>query len=123
MSTPNLGSLLVGSSQVDTMKSWYQACFPDVKQNDMGAFVFGNTQLFIEEHSDVSGPTKEPARVIINLDVTDCRAIEKQLKAQNVKWVRPVEQMPFGLIGTVSDPDGNYVQVIEWGAQPEAHKS
>jgi hypothetical protein len=30
--------------------------------------------------------------------------------------------MPFGLIGTVSDPDGNYVQVIQWGAEPEAHK-
>jgi hypothetical protein len=40
-----------------------------------------------------------------------------------VTWVRKVEQMPFGLIGTVADPDGNYVQVIQWGAEPEAHKS
>ena len=23
---------------------------------------------------------------------------------------------------TVTDPDGNYVQIIQWGAQPEAHK-
>jgi predicted enzyme related to lactoylglutathione lyase len=116
-----IGSLLVGSSNVGAMKDWYRQAF-GVKENDMGAFEFGGTQLFIEEHSEVSGPTKEPARVIINLDVDDCRAVEAQLKQQNVRWVRPVEQMPFGLIGTVADPDGNYVQVIQWGATPEAHK-
>ena len=122
MAVPTLGSVLVGSSQVEAMKSWYRACFPDAKENAMGAFEFGGAALFVEEHSEVSGPTKEPARVILNLSVDDCRAIEQQLKAQNVNWVRPVEQMPFGLIGTVTDPDGNYVQVIQWGATPtEGH--
>ena len=122
MAVPNLGSVMLGSSQVDAMKSWYRACFPDATENEMGAFQFGAAQLFVEEHSDVSGPTKEPARAILNLDVDDCRAIEKHLNAQNVTWVRKVEQMPFGLIGTLADPDGNYVQVIQWGATPEAHK-
>ena len=50
MPAPNLGSILVGSSQVDAMKDWYRACF---------------------------GP------------------------------------------GTVADPDGNMVQIIEWGATPD----
>ncbi|WP_055478524.1 VOC family protein [Sphaerimonospora mesophila] len=117
----NLGSLLIGSSAVETMKEWYRAAF-DVKENEMGAFTFGSTQLFIEEHSEVSGPTKEPARVILNLDVADCRAIEAHLRTLGVTWVREVEQMPFGLIGTVADPDGNYVQIIQWGAEPESHK-
>jgi hypothetical protein len=54
--------------------------------------------------------------------VEDCRGIESQLKAQNVAWLREVEQMPFGLIGTVIDPDGNYVQIIQWGANPESHQ-
>jgi predicted enzyme related to lactoylglutathione lyase len=119
--TAQIGSLLVGSSNVDTMKDWYRRAF-SAKENDMGAFEFGPVQLFIEEHAEVSGPTKEPARVIINLDVTDCRELEKQLNGVNATWVRKVEQMPFGLIGTVADPDGNYVQIIQWGAQPEAHK-
>jgi predicted enzyme related to lactoylglutathione lyase len=118
---PPIGSLLVGSSNVDTMKDWYRRAF-GVSENDMGAFEFGPVQFFIEEHSEVSGPTKEPARVVINLDVDDCRALEAQLESLNATWVRKVEQMPFGLIGTVADPDGNYVQIIQWGAQPEAHK-
>jgi hypothetical protein len=114
----NLGSVMLGSSQVDAMKDWYRKAFPSIEENEMGAFVFGNGQLFIEEHSEVSGPTQEPARAILNLDVTGCREIEEHLNGQSVTWVRKVEQMPFGLIGTVADPDGNYVQIIEWGAQP-----
>ena len=118
---PPIGSLLVGSSNVATMKDWYKSAF-GVSENDMGAFDFGGVQLFIEEHSEVSGPTRDPARMIINLDVDDCRALEGHLQGLGVTWVRKVEQMPFGLIGTVADPDGNYVQIIQWGASPEAHK-
>jgi len=121
MSAPPIGSLLVGSSQAAALKDWYRQAF-GVTENDMGSFDFGGVQLFIEEHSEISWPTKEPARVIINLNVDDCRALESQLKAQNVTWTRPVEQMDFGLIGTVADPDGNLVQIIQWGAQPESHR-
>ncbi|MEV8637451.1 VOC family protein [Streptosporangium sp. NPDC051023] len=117
----NLGSVMIGSSEVPAMKDWYRAAFA-AKENEMGAFEFGGAQLFIEEHSEVAGPTQEPARVILNLDVEDCRAVETHLRTLDVTWVREVEQMPFGLIGTVADPDGNYVQIIQWGAQPEAHK-
>ena len=118
MSAPNLGSILVGSSQVDAMKDWYRACFgPD--ENEMGAFVFGGVQLFIEEHSEVSGANENGHRIILNLDVSGCRDLEAHLNDQGVTWVREVEQMPFGLIGTVADPDGNMLQVIEWGATPD----
>ncbi len=56
MAVPTFGSVLIGSSQVDAMKSWYRACFPDATENDMGAFEFGGVALFVEEHSD------DPAR-------------------------------------------------------------
>ena len=119
--TPPIGSLLIGSSNVEAMKAWYERAF-SVSANDMGAYAFGPIGLFIEEHSEVSGPTREPARVIINLDVEDCRSLESHLEGLGVTWVRKVEQMPFGLIGTVADPDGNYIQIIQWGAAPESHK-
>lgn len=122
MGAPSIGSLLVGSSNVDAMKQWYRDAF-DITENDMGAFELGPVQFFIEAHSEVSGPTKEPARVLINLDVEDCRALESHLDGLGVRWVRKVEQEDFGLIGTVADPDGNYVQVIQWGATPEAHRA
>src|SRR5262245_59640744 len=120
MTTPPLGSLLVGSSNVEQMKEWYRKAF-DTKENDMGAFQLGSVQFFIEAHTEVSGPTKEPARVIINFDVEDARALEAQINEAGANWIRPVEQAAFGLIGTVADPDGNYLQIIQWGATPEAH--
>lgn len=118
MTALNLGSMLVGSSQVEAMKDWYRACFAP-EESEMGAFVFGNTQVFIEEHSEVSGPNSDGHRIILNLDVGDCRSLETHLNEQGVTWIREVEQMPFGLIGTVADPDGNLLQVIEWGAAPD----
>lgn len=121
MAAPPIGSLLVGSTQADEMKKWYKRAF-GVDENDMGAFDFGGVQLFVEEHSEVSGPTKEPARVIVNLSVDDCNALGAHLKDMGAKFIREVEQEDFGLIGTVADPDGNYIQIIQWGATPEAHK-
>lgn len=117
-----IGSIMIGSDDVEGMKDWYRKAF-GVEENEMGAFVFGGVGLFIEEHSEVSGKAQEPARIIINLDVADCRAAEARLKEVGATWIREVEQQPYGLIGTVADPDGNYLQIIEWGAQPEAHKS
>jgi predicted enzyme related to lactoylglutathione lyase len=122
MAVPPIGSLLVGSSQPDEMKTWYKRAF-GVTENDMGAFEFGGIQFFVEEHSEVSGPTKEPARVIINLDVADAESLNAHLKDMGAKFIREPEHMDFGLISTVADPDGNYVQVIQWGATPEAHKA
>ncbi len=119
--TLNLGSLLVGSSQADTMKTWYRRAF-DVEENAMGAFEFGGVQFFIESHSEVSGPAKEPARCIINLDVDDAGALNDHLRDLGAVFIRKLAQEPFGLIATVADPDGNYVQIIEWGATPEAHR-
>jgi predicted enzyme related to lactoylglutathione lyase len=113
-----LGSILLGSSNVEQMKSWYQDCF-GVSPNQMGAYEFGPVQLFIEAHSEVSGPNKDPARWIINLHVDDCRAIGQTLKSKGARFIREVEQEPFGLIGTVADPDGNYIQIIQWGATPD----
>lgn len=121
MAAPPIGSLLIGSSNVDEVKQWYRDAF-GITENEMGAFDFGPIGLFVESHSEISGPTQEPARVVINLDVDDCRALESHLEGLRVRWVRPVEQEDFGVIGTVADPDGNCVQIVQWGATPEAHE-
>jgi predicted enzyme related to lactoylglutathione lyase len=119
--TVSLGSLLLGSDRVDEMKTWYRRAF-DVEENAMGAFELGAVQLFIETHSEVSGRAQDPARCIINLDVDDARGLAQHMKDLGAVFVRKLEQEPFGLIATVADPDGNYLQIIQWGATPEAHR-
>ena len=55
--------------------------------------------------------------------VVDCRGLAAHLQQVGTKFVRQVEQEPFGLIATVADPDGNYIHIIQWGASPEDHKA
>lgn len=118
LSIPAFGSVLIASSDVDATKDWYRRAF-GVTESDTGAFDFGPVGIFIEAHTEVDGPTREPARMIINFNVDDCRALEAHLRSMDVNWIRPVELEPFGLIGTIADPDGNYLQIIQWGASDE----
>jgi predicted enzyme related to lactoylglutathione lyase len=115
---PSLGSLLVGSSRPDELKLFYRRAF-DVEENPMGAFEFGAVQLFIEPHTEVQGSAAEPARCIVNFDVEDCVALAAHLKDLGARTVRSVSDEPFGRIATFADPDGNYLQIIEWSGAAE----
>ena len=55
----------------------------------------------------------EPARIVLNLHVDDIRAAEARLVALESVWVRELERTRWGIIGTVLDLDGNYVQIVE----------
>jgi Glyoxalase-like domain len=57
--------------------------------------------------------TVEPARIILNFHVDDIRTAEARLVALEAIWVREPERTRWGIIGTVLDFDGNYVQIIE----------
>jgi len=82
-----------------------------------GAFMAGSSSfvsLIVEGHSEVTGPTKEPQRVLLNFLVPDIAAEEARLKDQGVEFVMSATREPgFGTIATFVDPDGNYCQLME----------
>jgi hypothetical protein len=45
--------------------------------------------------------------------VDDARALASRLDGLGVSWLVEAEERPIGLIGTVIDPDGNYVQIVQ----------
>ena len=57
--------------------------------------------------------TVEPARIILNFHVDDIRTAEARLVGLEAVWVRELERTRWGIIGTVLDLDGNYVQIVE----------
>jgi predicted enzyme related to lactoylglutathione lyase len=80
--------------------------------------------LFIVDHSEVSGPTAEPARAIIDLHITGIDAEQERLEAAGVKFLRR-KGVEFwgGVISTFEDPDGNRIQLMEYRpelARPES---
>ena len=70
--------------------------------------------LYILDHSDVKGKSKEPARVMFNLEVDDIEKEAKRLKDEGVKVVADIYHIEgYGLIATFEDPDGNYFQFVQ----------
>jgi hypothetical protein len=68
--------------------------------------------------SHVGAAAAEPIRAILNFVVDDVKAVEARLVAMDAIWVRELERTPSGMIGTVLDVDGNYVQIIGPARRP-----
>lgn len=87
-------------------------------QPDFVAFRFGDVRLSIGLHSQVSGMTCEPYRIMVNLGVSDIHATYRELTAQGVEFIRPPEREHWGgWVATFPDPDGNLLQLLQ---QPES---
>ena len=80
----------------------------------------------MDDRDDVADTPAEPARVILNVHVDDAGATARHLDGLGVTWVAPLEyrEGAGAWFGTVLDPDGNYLQIIElteayWAARQE----
>ena len=111
MTVASLGLVLVGSADPARLSAWYAAAF-GVCPDDRGVLDFGPIQVLIDKR-DVAARAVEPARLILTFGVADMAATEARLIDHEVTWVREVQDTPIGKIGTLVDPDGNYVQVMQ----------
>ena len=112
MTTPVLGSILIGSSNPERLRSWYKAAFaPD--QPDTGPLQVGAVMLVFNGRTDVADGTAEPGRAIVNFHVEDARQAVARLNDLGVTWLVELEQRSGGKFATLVDPDGSFVQIIE----------
>lgn len=119
MTTPTLGSILLGTTRPVELRDWYRKTLAPEHDGD-GPIDLGGFGLVIEARDDVDPKNTEPGRMILNLHVDDIAKVELQLRAADVEWLVPVEDRPFAKIGTFLDPDGNYLQLIQFKAGHEA---
>ncbi len=112
MATPTLGSILLGSTDPDRLRAWYQAAFTP-EHNADGFMLFGSIAVLIDSRSDIRDTTLEPGRVILNFHVEDARTTAAHLNTLGVSWLVELEARDDGLFGTLIDPDGNFIQVIQ----------
>jgi catechol 2,3-dioxygenase-like lactoylglutathione lyase family enzyme len=110
--TSSIDSILLASTHPDRLERWYVEAF-DV-QPDADGFLPLGPGVLIDRRDDVGPRTAEPGRVILNHHVPDIHAAAQRLDGLRAPWVSPVEYRDAGLwFGTVEDPDGNYVQLIQ----------
>jgi predicted enzyme related to lactoylglutathione lyase len=107
------GSILLGTTRPAELRDWYRNALAPDHTGD-GPIDLGGFLLVIDRRDDVAAKNEEPGRMILNFHVDDIDAVEAQLRAAGVEWVAPVAERPSGRFGTFVDPDGNYLQVIQF---------
>lgn len=112
MAAPTLGSILLGSTDPDRLHAWYQTAFTPEHTPD-GFMIFGSLTMLIDSRNDIGDTNPEPGRVILNFHVEDARAMVAHLNSVGVSWLVEIEERTDGLFGTLVDPDGNYIQIIQ----------
>lgn len=113
MITPKPGSILLGTTRPAELRDWYRGALAPGHEGD-GPIDLGGFLLVIDQRDDVDTKNNEPGRMILNFHVDDFDAVEAQLRAAGVDWVVPVADRPAGRFGTFADPDGNYLQIIQF---------
>jgi Glyoxalase-like domain len=118
----SLGSILLGSANPDRLRAWYQAAFAPDDAGD-GFLSFGGLPVLVDGRTDVSHTNGESGRVILNFHVDDARATAAHLNTLGVTWLVEPERREAGWFGTLVDPDGNYIQIIELSPEYLASRS
>ena len=111
--TATLSSMLIGSTDPDRLRDWYRQGFGPAA-GDHDALDFGDFGVLVEGRDDVAPANPEPGRFIVNFHVDDAAAAAKHLDDLGVTWLVELEEREPGWFGTFLDPDGNYVQIIQF---------
>ncbi|MBO8189356.1 VOC family protein [Streptomyces spirodelae] len=121
---PRVGGIVLGSTDPERLWEWYRTAFapraaaaagPEDGEGPAHVLELSGTYVIFESRDDVGRKSVEPGRILINFEVTDIHGMARRLTERlNPHWVRPVEAVDEDvLLGTVEDPDGNYVQLFE----------
>ncbi len=109
---PVLAAVVLGSRVPERETAWFSRA--------LGLPPGDAAPLAVTQRDDVAPTAVEPMRIIPNFHVDDITVVEARLIAMEAIWVREVEATSCGIIGTVLDPDGNFVQVIETPSRDSA---
>jgi predicted enzyme related to lactoylglutathione lyase len=105
------------SENPEKMNAFYKDVVGLEKDPSMGdhAYRMGGAVLFLDSHSDTKGPAKEPQRTLLDWFVDDLKSEQSRLEGKGVEFIRREGKEEWGgVISTFKDPDGNYIQLIEY---------
>jgi predicted enzyme related to lactoylglutathione lyase len=112
-----LNSILIGSEDQKKLTDYYTKLFGKPGWEDGGyvGWQLGGGAVTVGPHDEVKGKSREPGRLIWNIQTSDVKGQFAKLKAAGAIVVRE----PYRLDGpremwvaTLSDPDDNYFQLM-----------
>lgn len=112
-----LAGVMLNSEDPARLAALYTAVVgePGYQDGDWYGYEVGTGSLMIGPHSEISGAAKEPARVMLSLEVEDVPAEFARIRDAGASVVaEPYHPDGAGedfWLATLADPDGNYVQL------------
>jgi predicted enzyme related to lactoylglutathione lyase len=83
-----------------------------------GFVVLGNSprgpSVTLGTHSEVKGRNNDPARHMVGLETDDIQADCQRLKSQGVEFIEEPTKFDQVTVATFKDPEGNYVQLLQF---------
>ena len=87
---------------------------PRSAKDDFINFDWHGVRLSVGVHDGVGGTSRDPLRLMVNLTVTDIRAVHDRLARAGVVFTRAPEREDWGgWVATFADPDGNILQLMQ----------
>ena len=114
----NLNSMMIGTMQPKVLTEFYEKVFqkkPDMIDEGGSGWQVGACFFGIGHHSKMEGMTRDPGRVMFNLETTEVKEEFERIKAFGAAVIKePYEMEGYeGMwIATFADPDGNYFQLM-----------
>jgi predicted enzyme related to lactoylglutathione lyase len=113
----DLNTFMIGTKQLQTLAEFYEkvlgkpAEFPD-PENGFYGWQAGSGFLALIDHSEMTGSTKDPGRLMFVFETAQVKEEFERLKALGAKVIKEPYQMDNEWIATLADPDGNYFQLL-----------
>jgi predicted enzyme related to lactoylglutathione lyase len=113
----NLNSVMIGTKQPLVLADFYEKVLgkpADMvdQENGFWGWQVGSTYMGVLNHSEMSGSTKDPGRVMINFETSQVKEEFERIKALGGTVIKEPYDMGGGWIATLADPDGNYFQLM-----------
>jgi predicted enzyme related to lactoylglutathione lyase len=114
----NFNGILIGSEDPGRLVDYYTRLFGEPAFADGGytGWGIGSGYVTVGPHSEVTGRSAQPGRIIWNIETADVRGEFERMRAAGAIVVREPygfdEAPPDSLIATLADPDDNYFQLM-----------
>lgn len=111
----NLSSLLISSEQPEKLREFYEKVFdkkPDMDEGGYFGWLVGKAFISFGPHDKVKGKSNNPERIIFNFETNEVKEEFERIKNLGAEVISEPYEMGEAWIATLSDPDGNYFQLM-----------
>ena len=110
-------SVVIWTEDVSRLLPFYRDVLglkPQMENKGFVAFeASSGAALALGSHSEVKGRSRDPYRMMVDLQVDDCQTEYERLSKQGVEFIRTPTKDAIHIIATFHDPDGNVLQLLE----------